>query len=1370
MSYLSPSHRSDGLSLVVEEEGLGEEYVVPGSFPWSSSPSPSLVSSSLTSSSSHTPPSAPHTLSMGSSGTVSLAAEGPSLATLRDPLLKQREQINVLSDSQAATNRMLDRIQHGGEVPQDITEIREHLHTIQTRLEILLDRQREVEKESITDRRHENISGWTMRAEVESVSESSTSTDLDSLRRRWSDLARGVRIQAPAAQPAEPSLEFPGIPLPLGITGVQPPPPIIPFVYQSSKSTSSVTPGRSTSAPPFPDAGILSPETLHHLPLRHTGRRPPLAPRAERQPPGAGPVPCQALQPEHVMSDQPAEDERHPHVQPAYPLVSLQDDGLIRPPTAPASLGLADGPQASRSWYQQHPPDGVSVLPLQASTTPRCSLPVAVVSRSHPRGWASGRPGFIPPSPPSSEVRPRSPYRYYPVEHDEGFITRTPSPRSETHPVAGPTVHVPPSRSRSSRTDTQETYHPVLRSPAPSPVPLDDQHPEQLGPSHSPTPLAPKNVGQTSAMPPLGRIHPSRQEPMVAHEPYPLGVSMGHSVVPPTIPIGGTPPLIPMRGVPPSGPIVIQPAPPMQVPQPAILSHPPSRADLRSPHEHGMMEMPASPRRTHPTPQPDLSTQLPSEPPVIVLGPPSTYSPRVVTLPVETYDYDSDEYYYPSRRRYYYDDDEYYYPRRRRRQCSPYYDNECNRFRCRYRRPDSDEDEDPHDPRRLHGCQPQTEEADLPHATQLGEPQVSPGERDIATPPVTRGVPRTPAPLEPPVIDHGLPSTYAPRVVVLPEGTDDYDSDDYYYPRHHRHYYGPCRHRRYYDDGDYDYPRRHPRWRGRRRSPYYDGDYDYPRRRLRHPDSDSDTDEDHDEGTQRPKCPAAAEEEPRPRREEREAELHEPERRQPDREDSHRRRSNDYTSYSAGPGGHDYDRRCPSPSIRRRPKYKEGDTGTPRCYRPRSPAQPTIFRSDGKHDDGLHRPVNISQSLQSPRPYTASPRTQYERDLERVPPGEPTIPRLPADIGKRHPHYPATPVPGSVVEPRDVHDYPRTPSRGGPPPPTIVERDERRPSSGIARHVPTPPMPEHGMPGPADAQLIDVLRERLNDAERELAQIVHQAHDAEGRRDDEFRSNEEARQQIFLDSEARRDAEARQRSDTLFQELEEKVASVPLIPDPPPCDADERSIIESIGTATYDAASRHAADVLEIVRMERELLEKEREANAAERERARAELAAERQRLDETRKARIHELEEELSRVRAELNNEQQLRMTEADEARSAAAERDDALRNQLTEIANLVQQNHACCEENKAAREEYRIEKQHWKTERDGQIQELLGIVARIVEEQNAAKQREEDARQANEGKPGIEHVLEDLARQNAEQRELLNALSESKHLTYNS
>ncbi|KAI6008455.1 hypothetical protein EDC04DRAFT_2610998 [Pisolithus marmoratus] len=63
----------------------------------------------------------------------------------------------------------------------------------------------------------------------------------------------------------------------------------------------------------------------------------------------------------------------------------------------------------------------------------------------------------------------------------------------------------------------------------------------------------------------------------------------------------------------------------------------------------------------------------------------------------------------------------------------------------------------------------------------------------------------------------------------------------------------------------------------------------------------------------------------------------------------------------------------------------------------------------------------------------------------------------------------------------------------------------------------------------------------------------------------------------------------------------------------------------------------------------------------------------------------------------------------------------------------------------------------------RDGQIQELLGIVARIVEEQSPTKQREDDVRQVNEGQPGVEQAFKHLAQKNGGQQELLNALSET-------
>ena len=74
------------------------------------------------------------------------------------------------------------------------------------------------------------------------------------------------------------------------------------------------------------------------------------------------------------------------------------------------------------------------------------------------------------------------------------------------------------------------------------------------------------------------------------------------------------------------------------------------------------------------------------------------------------------------------------------------------------------------------------------------------------------------------------------------------------------------------------------------------------------------------------------------------------------------------------------------------------------------------------------------------------------------------------------------------------------------------------------------------------------------------------------RREDKFHSNEEARQPTtFLENEAQRGAETRQRGNTLFRELKERVASIPpipLIPVPPPRDPEQASIIGSIRTAT----------------------------------------------------------------------------------------------------------------------------------------------------------------------------------------------------------
>lgn len=274
------------------------------------------------------------------------------------------------------------------------------------------------------------------------------------------------------------------------------------------------------------------------------------------------------------------------------------------------------------------------------------------------------------------------------------------------------------------------------------------------------------------------------------------------------------------------------------------------------------------------------------------------------------------------------------------------------------------------------------------------------------------------------------------------------------------------------------------------------------------------------------------------------------------------------------------------------------------------------------------------------------------------------------------------------------------------------------------------------MPGDIDNAL-----QRVEEIERELSHIAHDARNAESGREREFRDNEDARERIFGDNENRREEEAKGRIDALFDELGDRIANLPPIPSTPgPShhEPDRSSIAESIRSATQDACSRHASDILDTVRMEREEMARERQELAAEHEHERTRLDEARRLLDEEREAKIATLEEELARTRAELDNERQLRVTEGNEARMAAAERDDALRNQLTDLTNVVQQNHALCEEKRALMDEHWAEKQRWKEERDGQIQGLMNMVAQLVDEQTAARQREEEQRQANEGKPG--------------------------------
>ncbi|KAH7925361.1 hypothetical protein BV22DRAFT_1119610 [Leucogyrophana mollusca] len=226
-----------------------------------------------------------------------------------------------------------------------------------------------------------------------------------------------------------------------------------------------------------------------------------------------------------------------------------------------------------------------------------------------------------------------------------------------------------------------------------------------------------------------------------------------------------------------------------------------------------------------------------------------------------------------------------------------------------------------------------------------------------------------------------------------------------------------------------------------------------------------------------------------------------------------------------------------------------------------------------------------------------------------------------------------------------------------------VEGEKPRGEPSIRHHVPS---------GPDDATCSDIMRarnERLDDAERQLEHVAHDAVENENRRDEHFLHNEE--EGSLLSWTMKLDVTRRPGSVVTRSSWNQKTrvagAPLPVPPHGPACDA--ASTIESMHTAAQDAASRHADNMMETITLEREQLAREREAMDAERERERAEMEALHASHDAEREARIHALEEELAAVRSELaENKKQPRLTEEAEMRERerqeAQENDDAIRN----------------------------------------------------------------------------------------------------------
>jgi acetoin utilization deacetylase AcuC-like enzyme len=187
------------------------------------------------------------------------------------------------------------------------------------------------------------------------------------------------------------------------------------------------------------------------------------------------------------------------------------------------------------------------------------------------------------------------------------------------------------------------------------------------------------------------------------------------------------------------------------------------------------------------------------------------------------------------------------------------------------------------------------------------------------------------------------------------------------------------------------------------------------------------------------------------------------------------------------------------------------------------------------------------------------------------------------------------------------------------------------------------------------------------------------------------------------------------------------------------------SVIASIRRASTESAARHADDIRDIVHGEREemarQLQAEREEARAEREALEQRVLAERRLADDERDARMRELEEELARVRAELDHEKQQRDHDEDMRREAdsqrVSERDEETRQQLSEITDLLLAHREEFAQKRETVEERWREKLEWREETNRQFQGLFGMVQGVMDSCAEAKAKCEEERLAAEQRP---------------------------------
>jgi hypothetical protein len=293
---------------------------------------------------------------------------------------------------------------------------------------------------------------------------------------------------------------------------------------------------------------------------------------------------------------------------------------------------------------------------------------------------------------------------------------------------------------------------------------------------------------------------------------------------------------------------------------------------------------------------------------------------------------------------------------------------------------------------------------------------------------------------------------------------------------------------------------------------------------------------------------------------------------------------------------------------------------------------------------------------------------------------------------------------------------------------------------------------------------------RLAAIETHLHDIALAADQAEDKREEDFRHNEEHRQSIFLRGEDRREQENLDRAERLWQTIESTIdnrlqalppAHAPsdrppstilypeVTPDHPTEDegvsaAAERASIRSIQSVVERVTSLHSQELLETVSSEREQADQERREAAAERERRWSEAEELRKQSQEAQEARIQALQQELADTKAELQTEREARVAEEadlrERERAEFVERDNSLRQQISELTNLLQETRDLVIQKKDDSDNRYAEKQQRREAKEMDSAQLVEAVRSIQNELQAEIERANEERL---NKPGILSLL---------------------------